>query len=122
MTGKKKLDLSDKKIKLLEKLLRQQGVETTSPEKIVKRKRDGAPPVSFAQQRMWFLQQFEKGASAYNIFGAVHIRGPVGIDTMRNCIYSLNRFNTSVFKMIKMWCIFHIWDTMINFGAFPPFV
>ncbi|HRC87853.1 MAG TPA: sulfotransferase, partial [Thermoanaerobaculia bacterium] len=42
--------------------------------------RDGRPlPLSFAQQRLWFLQQLEPASPAYNIANAVRFRGPLGV-------------------------------------------
>jgi amino acid adenylation domain-containing protein len=37
----------------------------------------GAFPLSFGQQRLWFLEQLQPGNSAYSIFSAVRLRGPL---------------------------------------------
>ena len=37
--------------------------------------RDGALPLSYAQQRLWFLDQFEPGQAAYNIPAALVLKG-----------------------------------------------
>ncbi len=34
-------------------------------------------PLSFSQERLWFLQQLEPGSSAYNVPGALRLRGPL---------------------------------------------
>jgi amino acid adenylation domain-containing protein len=34
-------------------------------------------PLSFAQERLWFLQRLEPGGSAYNVSGAIRLRGPL---------------------------------------------
>ncbi|HEX6746979.1 MAG TPA: amino acid adenylation domain-containing protein, partial [Longimicrobium sp.] len=40
--------------------------------------RDGSPlPLSFAQQRLWFIDQLEPGSTAYHMPDALRLRGPV---------------------------------------------
>jgi len=41
--------------------------------------RDGNLPLSFAQQRLWFLSQLQPGSSAYNLFRAVRLRGKLDV-------------------------------------------
>ncbi len=35
------------------------------------------PPLSFAQERLWFMEQFAPGTAAYNIPVARRLRGPL---------------------------------------------
>jgi amino acid adenylation domain-containing protein len=37
--------------------------------------RESSLPLSFGQERLWFLDQFEPGSSAYNIFRALRLKG-----------------------------------------------
>jgi amino acid adenylation domain-containing protein len=39
-------------------------------------------PLSFAQERMWFLHQIEPGGSAYNVAGAVMLSGHLDVDVL----------------------------------------
>jgi amino acid adenylation domain-containing protein len=49
--------------------------------------RNGRPPLSFAQQRLWFLDQLEHGNAAYNIPAAVRLEGALDIAALG---YGLN--------------------------------
>ena len=47
-------------------------------DRIARQPRDGgAFPLSFAQQRIWFLDQLDPGNPAYNVAGAIAIAGPL---------------------------------------------
>jgi amino acid adenylation domain-containing protein len=39
--------------------------------------REGEMPLSFAQQRLWLMDQVEPGSPAYNLGGAVRLKGPL---------------------------------------------
>ena len=41
--------------------------------------RDKDLPLSFAQQRLWFLDQLEPGSTVYNVPGTVRIRGQLNV-------------------------------------------
>ncbi|MGW2277290.1 non-ribosomal peptide synthetase/MFS transporter [Streptomyces sp. NPDC001770] len=68
--------LSEAKRALLSRRLRT-GL-TTAPRPVVPRRNDGeVPPLSFAQERLWFMEQFAPGTAAYNIPLARRLRGPL---------------------------------------------
>ena len=42
--------------------------------------------LSFAQQRLWFLEQLEPGLLAYNLAGAVRLSGPLKVDLLQKAM------------------------------------
>src|SRR5262245_64403608 len=72
-------DLPVEKRELLELLLREEGVDLARSV-IVRQKRDSdVVPAPFAQQRLWFLDQFEPGSDSYNIHSAVRLMGRLDV-------------------------------------------
>ena len=60
------------------------GVATLPP--IVPVPRDGHLPLSFQQQRLWFLDRLEPGSAAYNLPAALRIRGPIDRRALRRAL------------------------------------
>ena len=73
------LKLSAKKRALLEVMLREKGVESSSDRRIPRRKEGDSIPLSFAQQRLWFLDQIEPGNPFYNFPAAVLLKGRLNV-------------------------------------------
>ncbi|MBW4611883.1 MAG: amino acid adenylation domain-containing protein [Desmonostoc vinosum HA7617-LM4] len=48
--------------------------------------RDREIPLSFAQQRLWFLEQLNPGGAAYNLSRAIRITGKLNIAALQECI------------------------------------
>jgi amino acid adenylation domain-containing protein len=53
--------------------------------------RAGRLPVTFAQQRLWFLDQMDPGRSHYNIFIAIKIEGRLDITALERGLVTLSR-------------------------------
>ncbi len=61
--------------------------EEAPAEAIPHRQGDGAArPLSFAQQRLWFLDQLEPGTASYNVPVALRLVGPLRVDALRGAI------------------------------------
>ncbi len=53
--------------------------------------RDGALPLSFAQQRLWFIDQLEPGSPLYNIPAALRVEGPLDAAVLARCLGEIVR-------------------------------
>jgi amino acid adenylation domain-containing protein/thioester reductase-like protein len=75
-------NLSDAKRELLAKLARGQAAPASAS--AIPRRPAGAPaPLSFAQQRIWFIDQLEPGSPAYNIAAALLLSGPLDREALQ---------------------------------------
>lgn len=71
------LDLSEKRRELLEALLREEGIAPPTQQRIRRRASGTAVPLSFAQERLWFLDQLSPRSVAYIIPSGLRLQGPV---------------------------------------------
>jgi amino acid adenylation domain-containing protein len=53
---------------------------------IVPVSREGRLPLSFSQQRLWFLDQFEPGSAVYNIAAAISLKGWLDVEALEKSI------------------------------------
>ncbi len=54
--------------------------------------RDGSPlPLSFAQQRLWFLDRMHPGSAAYNLAAGLRLRGPLDAAALEGALAGLVR-------------------------------
>ena len=69
-------NLSPAKLRLLMRhLAAQRGETVAEPPELVRRDGDGPLPLSFSQQRLWFLDQLEPGSTAYALPSALRLSG-----------------------------------------------
>src|SRR5262249_49007442 len=61
------------------------GRRSLSPQ-IVRVARDQPLPLSFSQQRLWFIDQMEPGTPTYNIPVAIKVRGPLSLPTLESVL------------------------------------
>ena len=69
---------------LVESLL--QAAATSPSPKITARKAANQAPLSFAQQRLWFLDQLEPNSSAYNLGGAYRLTGQLNVTALEQSL------------------------------------
>jgi amino acid adenylation domain-containing protein len=57
---------------------------------------DGPLPLSFAQQRLWFLEQLEPGTALYNLPSALRLEGPLDTGALERAFTELVRRHESL--------------------------
>jgi amino acid adenylation domain-containing protein len=85
------LDLQAAKRELLERLLGKEGIDVRDAETIYPRQSSHKIPLSFAQQRLWFLDQLDSGKSVYNICRAYRLSGRLDIDALTQSFNAIIR-------------------------------
>ncbi|MBD2128007.1 non-ribosomal peptide synthetase [Microcoleus sp. ZQ-A2] len=84
-------NLSPKKQALLQALLQAEGVESRTPQKISRRKDDASIPLSFAQTRLWFLDQLQPDTAIHTIPGAFRLKGLLNIAALQSSFNEIIR-------------------------------
>src|SRR5688572_26820109 len=86
------IGVSAEELELFEYLLEEEGLGEVSPERVIPRRteRDSAP-LSFAQERLWFLDQLEPGSAAYNMPGAVWLEGDLNVVALERSLNEIVR-------------------------------
>ena len=77
-------DLAARRRELLEQMLEEEGF--AGDNSIPRRRSTGPAPLSYGQQRIWFLDRLSKGNSAYRVLGGVPLIGPLNVDALRQTI------------------------------------
>jgi amino acid adenylation domain-containing protein/non-ribosomal peptide synthase protein (TIGR01720 family) len=78
---------------LFESKLRERGLSKATIPKI---KRGEPNVVSFAQSRLWFLEQLTPGSAAYNDHYALRVRGPLDVPLLRRVLDEIARRQESL--------------------------
>jgi amino acid adenylation domain-containing protein/FkbM family methyltransferase len=87
-------------VKELERALRGED-EETGPPPLRRVGRDGETPLSFAQQRLWFLDQLEPGSSLYNIPTAVRMHGELNVEALERSLTEVVRRHETLRTVFK---------------------
>jgi amino acid adenylation domain-containing protein len=83
--------LSAEKRELFAMLLKEQGVEVSPPQSIPRRTLSSPASASFAQQRLWFLDQLAPGTSVYNVPNTLRLSGALDVATLEQSLNEIVR-------------------------------
>src|SRR6476660_7782063 len=84
-------ELSVEKRQLLERYLKTAGLNLTRAVILPQPRDTNRFPLSFAQQRLWFLDQLEPNTAVYNIPDSHFFDGPIDLDALERSLSELIR-------------------------------
>ncbi len=83
--------LSTDKLDLIEQLLKKKGISAPATETIQRRALPSPAPLSFAQERLWFLAEMEPDSPAYNMPAAFRLSGRLDAAALRRSLSEITR-------------------------------
>jgi amino acid adenylation domain-containing protein len=89
LTAELTRELKARKAEIIEFLSTNRPSGADAP--IVPVSRNGYMPPSLAQQRLWFLDQFDQASAAYNIPGGLRFRGPLDREALKRSLLEIIR-------------------------------
>jgi len=93
---------SSMKQELLTLLLKKKGISFPSVQVIPQRVKSGPCPLSFAQQRLWFIDQLEPGNPAYNMPAAVRLLGRLDRSALKRALSEIIRRHETLRTTFKV--------------------
>src|SRR3954451_22072281 len=89
--GRRYSDLSPEKRALLERMLLANGSRASRIPSIPKRTDPAHAPLSYAQQRMWFLEQLSAGTAAHNVDFAIRVKVAYNVSALERALNEIVR-------------------------------
>ncbi len=83
-------NLSPEQRKLFERRLQEKGLKRPQVQ-IIPRRHTSEAPLSFAQQRLWFIQQLDPRNSSYNVPSALRLRGQLNVSVLEQTLNEIVR-------------------------------
>jgi amino acid adenylation domain-containing protein len=87
-TDQLKAELAQRKPEIVALLRQRQAIGEPRIERVT---RDAPIPLTFAQQRLWFLDQFQPGVPAYNVCDAIELAREIDVPALRRAATELVR-------------------------------
>ena len=86
LTPSLRAELGRRKADIIEFFTQTTDAVITEAPPIKRLPRDMEFPLSFSQERLWFLDQLDPGSAAYNIHSATRFQGPLAVDVLERCL------------------------------------
>jgi amino acid adenylation domain-containing protein len=100
--AKQRTAFSAEELELLAYLLHEEGVELESQQTIFPRQNATDIPLSFAQQRLWFLHQLEPTSAVYNLPLCIRLRGSLDVSALEGTINEIIKRHEALRTVFKM--------------------
>ena len=82
-------ELAERKEEILAFLYAANVAAHSNPPQLQPMARDGGLPLSFSQQRLWFLNQMEQDSPVYNITKAIRMSGTLNVEALENALNAI---------------------------------
>ncbi len=89
--GRRLASLSPAQRRLLQEKLDKKGIDSLLQPAIPRRPAATSAPLSFSQQRLWFLDRYEPGSSLYNLASALRLRGNLNKEALEQSLDEIVR-------------------------------
>ena len=89
MSGRQSWNLSADRRALLDSLLAEEGLGAESGRQVPRRPCFSPAPLSFAQERLWFLDQLAPKSAFYNVSTAIHVPSAVSVPALEAAVEAL---------------------------------
>ncbi len=89
-------EIARRKTEILALLGQDGDGQTLERPRLAPRPKEGKLPLSFAQQRLWFLDQLEPGTSVHTIAGRRRLHGPLDLTALTRALSELVRRHESL--------------------------
>src|SRR5512135_1342647 len=94
--------LSPEKRALFDLRLKNNGTRASAEKTILRVAARDSVPLSFSQQRLWFLDQYEPNSSVYNVFSALRLKGPLDIGALERSLREIMRRHEALRTMFSI--------------------
>jgi alpha-ketoglutarate-dependent taurine dioxygenase len=88
--------LSQEKSRLVELLLKRKGINAPDARVIPRRAGSGPCCLSFAQERLWFIDQLDPGSAAYNLTAGIRLTGELKLAVLEQTFNEVVRRHESL--------------------------